>query len=186
MPLPPPRRPLSRPDADADPPTAYLAPDAPSQRMQAPAKEPMTGKLLLQVIGVVVVMIVGIIFAMTDPDSAPSSSSTIDLIRGYARMNPLPAKAQEIRVYQPDESPDKNLSLHFTARDAEIMNWLEISPGTSGVVPTKMEGSVTQYIIPMDLRDAAARPAKVLWKKSDGRVVISIAPPPSALKKARQ
>ncbi len=185
MPLPPPRRPLSRPDADADPPAALLAPEG-HRRLPPPPKEGVTGKLILQIIGVIAVMVIGLLFAMMDPDTSPSSTNSIDLIRGYARMNPLPAKAQEIRVYQPDESPDKNLSLHFTARDAEIQNWLDISPGTHGVTPSKLEGSVAEYIIPTDLRDSASRPAKVLWKKTDGRVVISIAPPPSALKKARQ
>lgn len=176
MPLPPPRRPLRRPEDD-------LPPERPRPLPVPPRESSNFMKATLQVLGMLAVFLVGGYLFLSDADS--TITSTPDVIRGYARMNPLPASKQNVRVVQPDQSTNHQLMLQFTASDSDVENWLKASPGTQGVTPMPKPQSVKEYIIPTDLRDPDARPASVLWKTSTGEVVITVAPPTDATKQRR-
>ncbi len=183
MPIPPPRRRPQPPDND--PPAALLGAELSPRRPAPRPPERVTGKMILQLIGMILLLVVGGFYLLTDSSSDTSQVSEVSKICSFARLNPLPKSATDIRVIQPDETPDHQLNLIFTARDAEIEEWIKISPGTQKITPTSEAGSISVYAIPPSPIDDQARAAKLLWKTNAGKVSISIAPPREALQRSR-
>jgi hypothetical protein len=183
MPLPPPRR---RPEPpDNDPPAALLGAELNPRRPAPPPPERITGKMILQLIGMILLLAIGAFYMLTDSSTDSSKAAEVPRICGFARMNPLPKSATDVLVIQPDESPDHKLNLTFSARDADIREWIKISPGTQKITPTTEPGSISVYDIPPSPLDPQARATKVLWKANAGKVVISVSPPREALQRSR-
>ena len=189
MPIPPPRRPLPerRPDDDGEEDLKE------SNRPRLPISDkgppipPQRGRFttFFQVAGMVLLMLSAVVWMLWEPQTLVDPKREADTIRSYARMNPLPSSATEIRVLQPDESPDGSLGVMFKANDLAVHSWLSISSGTTGVKP-EFQGDVFVYKILPNPRDPDGRHAEVRWRKNEQLVWLAVsAASSSVLKKAR-
>ena len=134
----------------------------------------------------VVLMLSAVVWMLWEPQTLVDPKREADTIRSYARMNPLPSSATDIRVLQPDESPDGSLGVMFKANDMAVLSWISISPGTTGVKAEFQGGNVLVYKILPDRRDPDGRMAEVRWRKNEQLVWLAVSSASaSALKKAR-
>jgi hypothetical protein len=166
---------LNRPDDD--PPLALIRED---RRAYAPPKERVTGKLIAQLFGMILLFVAAIIFLMSDSSNDTSGASDTQRILSWSRMNPLPQSATNVHVVAPEEAPDHQYTLSFVARERDIESWLKSSPGTEKLSGTA-NGILAEYSIPAELNDKELRPARVIWKRNAGMVAITVAAAPISL-----
>ncbi len=167
MPLPPPRRPLPPPPAAALPPAH-----------RAPAPERVTGKMILQLLGVIVLLGLAVIFLLMNDDSAsshPKSEITADSIAKEMRLYPLPSSASEVKILQPEHSLTQALTLRFNAPPAEVERWLDHSAGTQRLAPRRLPDGL-EYRVPQDPFRPNGEYYTVVWQRTDSIVTLAFPP----------
>jgi hypothetical protein len=143
--------------------------------------DPRKSNTILKVVGFILLLVVVLIAALSQSELTNDTKGDLELIRGYARMNPLPQDAKEVTVLQPDLSPDGMLGVRFKASEKSIGEWLRISPGTQGVKGEYAEGGFVRYKVPEDKFDPEARSAEVRVHQSDQVVWIAVSPASKSL-----
>ncbi|KPL02365.1 MAG: hypothetical protein AMK75_02895 [Planctomycetes bacterium SM23_65] len=89
---------------------------------------------LVVLLGVVLVGI--LVWLVLDPGSPWNRESTMQTVRSWTRLAPLPSSARQLKIETRGSMFTREFIVTFEASSADVSRWLEASPGTSECMPT--------------------------------------------------
>ena len=129
---------------------------------------PMTRRRIIRIFAVAAVTFVAAVAVGAVYLSHANRQSAIDAASTWAKVAPIPASAQNVRVDVKGSMFTREFVITFDAPLAAIRQWVAASPGPSSAAPSTV-GSITTYAI---TPDGGAGFAEVKVDSGANRVVI--------------